>query len=477
MTTRAKEGLLCRFAGGLSGLLLVVGHLYPAAAVLQVVALVPILYVLAKRKVGRRAVILAGIYMGFCYILPQLIALRLPVVMSLILLVHFTVLMVIFACGSAWLLGGSALAGSFAIGAFLVVLDWVNFTVVPIWGTAQSLGRPWSQYPVLIQFVSLTGITGIIFVLGTLQGLAVNMIARPKQRVRLFAAVVTVVLVFAGANVVIGNERPVGTLKVAAVGWTSDDDKKLGGVYSEKGFEALFAGPAARAADEGARLIVSPELGFSFGGDGREKWIGRFAEIARRHSVFLAIGYFNEDENENRLLFMSGEGEVLSEYTKTSLTAFEDFRKGDGCLRIIEADGVRMGGMICQDDNFTRFSREYGRRRVGIVAVPTLDWLSVKDVHLQSSIHRALESRYAIVRAAQNGISAIISPKGKVLASYDHFEEGPGAIAAEVDIYSSRTVFSVVGHWPVVVSFVFLVVYAGWGLRHRLLEGKPEVND
>ena len=473
----SKEGLFCRLAGGLSGLLLVVGHLYPAGALLQVVALVPILYVLARRDVGRRAVMLAGMYMGFCYILPQLIALRLPVVMSLILLVHFTVLMVIFACGSAQLLGGSALAGSFAIGAFLVVLDWVNFTVVPIWGTAQSLGRPWSRYPVLIQFVSLTGITGIIFVLGVLQGLAVNIIIRSKQRGRLFGAGLVVVLVFAGVNVIIGNEQPAGKLKVAAVGWTSDDDRKLGGIYSEKGFEVLFAGPAARAADEGARLIVSPELGFCIRETEREKQLGRFAEIARRHNVFLAIGYFNEDENENRLLFMSGEGKVLSEYTKTYLTAFEDFRKGDGCLRIIEADGVRVGGMICQDDNFTRFSREYGRRRVGVMAVPTLDWRTVKGAHLQSSIHRALESRYAIVRAAQNGISAIISPKGEVLVSYDHFEEGPGAIAAEVGIYSSRTVFSILGHWLVVVSFVFLVVYTWWALQRRLLQSKSKASN
>ena len=170
-------------------------------------------------------------------------------------------------------------------------------------------------------------------------------------------------------------------------------------------------------------------------------------------------------------------GEVLSEYTKTYLTVFEDYRKGDGRLRIIEADGVQVGGMICQDDNFTRFSREYGRRRVGVVVVPTLDWRTVKGAHLQSSIHRAIESRYAIVRAAQNGISAIISPKGEVLASYDHFEEGPGAIAAEVGVYSSRTVFSVVGHWPVVVSFVFLVVYAGWYLRHRLLQSKSKASN
>ncbi len=477
MTTKSKEGLVCRLAGGASGLLLVVGHLYPAGAVLQVVALVPILYVLAKREVGLRAVVLAGMYMGCCYILPQLIALQLPMVMSLILLVHFMVLMTIFACGSVWLLRGPALAGSLAIGAFVVVLDWVNFTVIPIWGLAQSFVRPWSWYPALIQFVSLTGITGIIFVLGTLQGLAVNIIVRPKQRCRLFAAGLVVVLVFAGVNVIIGNERPAGKLKVAAVGWTSDDDRKLGGIYSEKGFEVLFAAPATRAADEGARLIVSPELGFSFGGNGREKWIGRFAEIARRHSVFLAIGYFNEDENENRLLFMSSKGEVLSEYTKTYLTAFEDFHKGDGCLRVIEADGVRVGGMICQDDNFVRFSREHGRGGVGIVAVPTLDWRTVKSAHLQSSIHRAIESRYAIVRAAQNGISAIISPKGEVLTGCDHFEDGPGVITAEVDIYSSRTVFSIAGHWLVVVSFIFLVVYTWRGLRRRFSGSESEASN
>ena len=82
----------------------------------------------------------------------------------------------------------------------------------------------------LIQFVSLTGITGIIFVLGTLQALAVNMIARPKERGRLFAVAVAVVLVFAAANMVVGSERPVSKLKVAAVGWTNSDERKAGGV-------------------------------------------------------------------------------------------------------------------------------------------------------------------------------------------------------------------------------------------------------
>ena len=257
-------------------------------------------------------------------------------------------------------------------------------------------------------------------------------------------------------------EQPTGRLKVAAVGWASKDASTCGEVYSDIGFEALFAQPVTEAANQGAKLIVSPEMAFGFGDSQREEWLEKFRKIAIRQNVCLAIGYFNPDQNENRLLFMNPEGIVASEYTKTYLTVFEDYRKGNGRLRIIETDGIRVGGMICQDDNFTRLSREYGRKKVPVVAVPTLDWLTVKDAHLQSSIHRAVESRYAIVRAALNGTSAIISPMGKVLACRDHIAEGPGAVVAEVPLYTTRTTFSTLGHWPVAVSLIFLIIYIWW---------------
>ena len=98
------------------------------------------------------------------------------------------------------------------------------------------------------------------------------------------------------------------------------------------------------------------------------------------------------------------------------------------------------------------------------MAVPTLDWKQVKDAHMQNSIHRAIESRYEIVRAALDGISAIVSPAGEVLARKDHFIEGPGVIIAEVPVYTHRTLFSNLGHWPVVPGAVFLVIYVMWNL-------------
>jgi len=463
--TKIKEELICRLAGAATGLSLAIPNLYPVWAPLQLMAFVPIFYLAIGRKVGHKGMLIAGMYAGLAYTLPQLFILRLPIPMSSILLVYLTVLLTIYTWACAWLLRSSTITAAFAAGALLVVLDWLNITLVPIWGTAQSLVRCWSWYPHLISFTSITGIAGIVFLLATLQALFVNFIIHPKLRTRLLLIIAALVLLTLATNIMIQQKPPAGKIKVAAAGWTLDDATRYGEVYSQTGFDTLFSQPVARAANEGARLVVFPELGFQFAGRQREEWLDKFAQVARRHSVYLAIGYFNGDKEENRVLFMDPNGTVLSEYTKTYLTVFEDFKKGDGRLSMIEIDGVRTGAMICQDDNFTRFSREYGRKRLGIVAVPTLDWQQIKNVHLQNSIHRAIESRYAIVRAAFNGISAIISPLGEVLAYKDHFEDGNGIIIAEVPYYTDTTFFSIAGNWFVVPSFIFLVITIGWNLR------------
>ncbi len=471
----SRKAVSCRIIGAVSGLLMAIGNLQAAWAPLQAVALIPVFYLGASGKAGRRDMLLAGGYMGLGYILPQLVLFRFPIPVSLVLLVHFTILTIVLAWGSAYLLRRGTILSSFAVGALLVVLDWANFTVLPMWGEAQSFGRCWSSYPYLIQFTSLTGITGIIFVLGTLQALTVNFMTRPKLRVRLFVAAMMLLVICLAANIAIRSEKPVDKLKVAAVGWTYTGSANEVNPQTAEGFEYLFAGPIVQAAQTGARLIVSGELGFYIDQHDRAKWLERFGAIARKGNVFLVIGYLNAELNEDRLLFMNPEGVMLSEYTKTYLIPFEGYRRGTGQISFIEIEGVRVGGMVCQDDNFTSLSRKCGRGGAGVVAVPTLDWAQVKSAHFQSSIHRAIESRYAVVRAAINGISAIISPTGEVLAQQDHFTDGPGFIIADVPVYETRTLFSRLGHWPVIVSVVFLAMCIGRDFLRRISknQGKP----
>lgn len=464
---------LCRLAGLSSGLLLGIPSIYPILTPLQLIALIPLFYLGASAKCHGWGILVAGLYMGLASTLPHLLILRLPVPMTALLLVWLTIIMVVIAWGCGKLLSDSGILGAIAVGAFLVVADWVNFTVLPIWGTAQSLIRPWSQYPALIQFVSLTGITGIIFAFGSLQALAVQFVIHPQLRQKSLACIGTILLVLLAANVVILLQKPIGQLKVAAVGWTTDDSKKYGEIYSEQGFDALLTTPITKAAENGARLIVCPEGILCLQSSSQPA--KKLANIARKHNIYIATGYIDTVKNENRMIFISPSGEVIGEYTKTHLTYFEHFNKGDGQPTQIDVDGYPVGAMICQDDNFTTLSRKYGRRSVSLVAVPTWDWFQVKDTHLQNSTYRAIESRYAIVRAGLNGISAIVAPDGRILAKKDHFTDGSGFITAEVPLYSSRTLFSRLGHWPVVPSIVFLVIYIG--LRFKASRIRPRLPD
>ena len=159
-----------RLAGVVGGLLLAAGQFWGPACLLQIVALLPLM-VLALRDRRPRWAALAGLYMGIAYTIPQMIYLRMPVPVTVILLVWMTILLIGLCMSIAFFLPRHPILGPFAVGAAWYLLDWINYTAVPVWGLAQSFARSWTAYPFAIQFISITGISGVLFVSGALQGL------------------------------------------------------------------------------------------------------------------------------------------------------------------------------------------------------------------------------------------------------------------------------------------------------------------
>jgi len=464
-------------AGFLSGLLLMIPGVLPVLAPLQLTAFVPLLIVL--RRTGRHRQRLGiGLLMGLGFVAPQVLLLRLPAPMALVLVGYFLVLITTFILVSSWIVHRASIWSALAFGASLAVLDWVNFTVLPMWGEAQSFVRCWSWYPRTIAFTSVTGITGIMFVLGTTQALGVTFALDRRRRVRSLAALIIVVGVVLGINAAILDHEPAGYLRVAAVGWESLNATQELGPETPDGFRRLYAERVAEGVGGGARLIVSPETAFAISNENEPGALAQFLDLARRHNVYLAIGYFDGSSQRNRVAFIGPTEGIMGQYTKTHLTPFEDYPSGTGDPQIIVVDEVKIGAMICQDDNYTDISRRYGVECADVVVIPTNDWGLVRNAHLQSTIHRAIESRFAVVRAASNGISAIISPDGRRLASLDHCRRGLGMIIADVPVYEApmkksrlgsssgipqmgtrlpRTPFSQFGHWFVSVCGVFLL--------------------
>ena len=123
-------------------------------------------------------------------------------------------------------------------------------------------------------------------------------------------------------------QKPTGTLRVAAAGWVFDDRSSEIDPHKPEGFEKLFAVPAKEAASQGARIFTTGEMGFYLAKHEWDERIEQFAKVARENDLWLVVGYFHISDDENRIFFMSPEGEIVHQYTKTYLTPFEPGQKG-----------------------------------------------------------------------------------------------------------------------------------------------------
>ncbi len=478
-----------RLAGVAGGLLLAAGQFVGYLCLLQLFALVPVMVLAIREKRPRRAA-LAGLYMGIAYTVPQMVYLRMPVPVTVILLLWMTILLIGLCMAVAYFLPRHPVLGPLAVGAVWAVLDWINYTAVPVWGMAQSFARSWTAYPFVIQFISITGISGVLFVIGTLQGLwgyAIVMLTRFKcqgqsegylrsrreglwgEYLKIVVAEAVIVFVLAGVDTAIWLQKPDGSIKVAAAGWVFDDRSSEIGPHKPEGFEKLFAEPAKEAALQGARIFTTGEMGFYIAGYEWDERIGEFAKVARDNHLWLVVGYFNVTENENRIFFMSPEGDIVHQYTKTYLTPFELGQKGSGDLKTIEVDGITIGAMICQDDNFSKQTRRYGNLKADIVLSPAEDWRTVKEAHLQAVRARAIECKYGIVRGAACGISAAISARGELISRVDHYQSGPGYIVEDISIYRNKTLFSRFGYWPLLAGAAVCIGLTSWRIEKRRL--------
>lgn len=439
----------------LSGLLVFFSNPPFHAWPLMMVALVPWLVGLARMCASWVAALAAGAFVGLVCFLPlAFFVLEFPLLMGGGLALYLSVLMSLFSVG-AWLVRGwPPVAGALGVAAVAVMVEWVDFTLVPMFGTAQSFVRVLSAAPGAIQFLSVTGLLGLVFAVVAFQALLVDLFLHPKQRLKSVAALAVLVVAVAAFDLVAWMRKPVGKVRVAAMGWVTNRPR----LPTEEIWQKRYLPMLHEATRAGARLVVSPETGFKLSPGERTSILERLSGLAREKSVMLAFGYFHRGESDNRIAFVGPAGELLAEYQKTHLIAgMERYRAGTGEPVLLELDGRTLGGMICQDDNFTDISRDYGRNQAHLLAVPTNDWRQVKDAHLENSRLRCIESRYGIVRAATNGISAVVSARGEVLASRDHFRQGEGVVTIDLPLYAPGSLYSRVGGWPVIACLAWFV--------------------
>ena len=249
--------------------------------------------------------------------------------------------------------------------------------------------------------------------------------------------------------------------------------------YADKYFSAL-PDLAEKAWSEGAELVILPEAQNPFYFE-RDFYFRTFWErkASQKNSQILLNSTRMDSETVGRYynsayLLDPGQG-VSYVYDKVHLVPFGEFLPFESLLSFAsplvsevssytpgenittgKAAGHPFGTLICYEDVFPELGRRNARAGAELLVNITNDlWYgdtAAPKQHLQIAAFRSIETRRALLRAANSGFTAVIDPRGKVLRQTRLFSED--CLVADVQFISDTTPFALLGETLVILIII-----------------------
>ena len=141
-----------------------------------------------------------------------------------------------------------------------------------------------------------------------------------------------------------------------------------------------------------------------------------------------------------------------------------------GIVNPLPMNGAQLGVLVCFEGIFPELARDYVRKGTDLLVNITNDaWFgrsSAPYQHLAMTRCRAVENRIWLVRAANTGVSAFMSPAGHITRQTGIFEEA--FLTDTVGVGAVPTVYTRYGD---ILPAIFLIVAATWLVttHHRFL--------
>jgi apolipoprotein N-acyltransferase len=449
-------------------------------------ALGPLAYYLLKVK-SRGAAALGGLGCGFLFYLgilywiyptmraggvgPVVAALGLGL-LALVLSLEFLVIS---------LYGFFLKKAGIKVWPYVFALAWFVLEYGKVWLSQKAVWFPWFMlgytqwdYLPLIQVVSVTGIYGLsaaVCFTGALAGAVLAADCPPARKVLRFVPallLVGVVTYFGRAELARAEAAPPGkTVGVALLQPSVDFYAKWDAAEGDN-IRANLAGLLARA--RGAELAVWPENALPCWIDEPEceAWLKAAAAASGAEGSF--VGSVSKGGGKHVSAFLlDSSGTITDSYDKRQLVPFGEyvplrawlgsfikpiaalgeFDRGAPEQRLLDFKGVKIGAAICYESIFPYLFAGDARDGAGLFVNITNDgWYldtAAPHQHFIANIFRAVETRRTVVRAANNGISGVIDPWGRVLARTNLNEKT--VLAAAAPVGEEEAFFPLYGHW------------------------------
>ncbi|MDZ4200911.1 MAG: carbon-nitrogen hydrolase family protein [Gallionella sp.] len=220
----------------------------------------------------------------------------------------------------------------------------------------------------------------------------------------------------------------------------------------------------AKAAEQGAKLVVLPEFFAIMGMNEQDKIAVReqpgqgpiqsfLSETARRHKIWLVGGSIplacsEPDKVLNSCLVFDENGEQVGRYDKIHLFNLElgneSYNEANTIepgnqVAVVDSPFGRIGLAICYDLRFPEMFR--AMKNVDIIVLPSAFTATTGKMHWEPLVRaRAIENLAYVIAAAQGGYhvngrethghSMIVDPWGRVL---DQLPRGSGVVLSEIN--------------------------------------------
>jgi len=495
-------GWLC--AGG-SGLILTLGFAPFSQPVAGWIGLIPIAYYGQRQQPDSRDALVLGWFFGFSHFLTSLSWLQTVTfsgwaVLSAYLAIYPALWFVLWVrlSGSdpdrmtSWgnirhaFLGASAWA----------VTEWLRGVVFSGFGW-NSLGVSQGDLLLVAQVADLGGVFLVSWVV-TFAGLTLALTARrfeleirgsqkwrPRWDFTAGVVVVGLTMVYGARTLLRPLPEPVVTLKYAAIQPSVPQDPWRSAKVSRVAEELRKWSELALVGGGPVDLLVWPE---SLAGTGwREEpdlqtAIQAVRRMGARALLAGSLDVRGPDTFNCAVLFQGPEGKFPQVYDKTHLVVMGEYvpladflpwlRKlvppgGDltagtaSGLLGLDPPGVRIAPLICFEDSVPRVVRRAAQKLPHLLVNLTNDaWFGASAgsrQHLENARLRAVETRLPLLRATNDGVTALINPRGVITAEVRDPVTGsirePGFFRGELELAEPRaTWYTRWGEWPVWIS-------------------------
>ncbi len=246
----------------------------------------------------------------------------------------------------------------------------------------------------------------------------------------------------------------------------------------------------------GIDFVVWPETVINYHMMNDEEAVDSVKALAKDTGAVILVGTFDSDESNeyNAIIAFFPDGSVDSNpYYKQHLVPFGEYLPMKGFIKtflpmlasmnmfedeitpgtdsaVIETEKGAVGRLICFDSIYQSLARKSVKDGAEIIMLSTNDsWYTNSAAVYQHNSHavlRAIENRRWIVRAANTGISSVITSSGETVEYLPPLVDGYMVQTAYMT--SSRSLYSYVGDIFVLFAAGFIILEGAFVLREKI---------